>query len=466
MFEPSYVALRRFVRVGGLESDLHPLPPKEFHADTSELVRILKKGHHNVRLDQEAWDRLVTWIDLNAPCHGTWGEMARIPGDHQSERRLALRRLYGGVVEDDEEIPPLPTAPVQAVMPEPMPKPAVQTVSARNWPFSAAEAQKRQAAEGPVDRSVDLGNGLKMELVRIPAGEFVMGDAKGEVDEQPLTAVRIASPFWMARFAVTNEQFGRFDPAHDSRFEHRSLWIFSEEYLGWRLNRPRQPVVRVSWQEAMDFCRWLSNKLGQQVTLPTEAQWEYACRAGSDSPLSYGDLDSDFSRYANMADVNIRRLADEGWRPKAPDLVPRHRASTTGAGDRRCGQLSAQHLGAVRHARQRGTMDAEHVSTLPLSQRRRPGDDFAGRAEGCPRRFLARPAQVLPLGVSLELSILSEGFQRRLPRRDRAALGPGGFWSAVIYYRFGSAAERLFLFSRRLNAPLFTLATIDHGWSA
>ncbi len=104
IFEPSYVALRSLVRVGGLESDLHLLPPMEFHADTSELVQMLRKGHHGVQLDAEAWDRLVTWIDLNAPCHGTWSEFVRISGD-QRERRCELRKLYGGVVEDRRGVP-------------------------------------------------------------------------------------------------------------------------------------------------------------------------------------------------------------------------------------------------------------------------------------------------------------------------------------------------------------------------
>ncbi|MBI4625955.1 MAG: SUMF1/EgtB/PvdO family nonheme iron enzyme, partial [Verrucomicrobia bacterium] len=330
VFEPSYVALRQFVRVGGLESDLHLLPPKEFHADTSELIRILQKGHYNVKLDAEAWDRLVTWIDLNAPCHGTWGEVTRIPGN-QRERRIALRQLHGGIVENCEEILLPPPAPVQPVMPEPMPQPIRQTVSVRNWPFPAAQARQLQTANGPVTRTLDLGGGVKMEFVRIPAGQFVMGDAGGEVDERPVAAVRIEPPLWMAKCEVTNEQFGRFDPTHESRFEHRSSWIFSEEYLGWRLDRPKQPVVRVSWQKAMEFCGWLAEKLGEPVTLPTEAQWEYACRAGSARPLHYGGLDSDFSRSANMADTNLRRLADEGWRPKAPDLVPRDARFDDGA---------------------------------------------------------------------------------------------------------------------------------------
>ena len=117
VFEPSYVALRGRVRVGGLESDLHLLPPMEFHANTSELVRMLVKGHHDVRLDAEAWDRLITWIDLNAPCHGTWSEFAAIPGD-QRRRRQELQRLYGGIDQDLEQIPAVDQAPVQSIRPE------------------------------------------------------------------------------------------------------------------------------------------------------------------------------------------------------------------------------------------------------------------------------------------------------------------------------------------------------------
>jgi formylglycine-generating enzyme required for sulfatase activity len=331
VFEPSYVALRQFIRVGGLESDLHVLPAKEFHSDTSELIQMLKKGHHNVRLDAEAWDRLVTWIDLNAPCAGTWGEVTRIPIAGQPERRRLLRQAYGGVDEDAEVISATAQVEIESLIPQPWPSVNTSAPDCEGWPLDSIEAKRRQLAPGPAARVIDLGDGVLMELVRIPAGRFVMGDPAGDQDELPLRIIEIPRPFWMAKHEVSNEQFQKFNPAHDSRFEHRSSWMFDETYLGWPLNRPKQPVVRVSWDHAMAFCQWLSHHTGLDVTLPTEEQWEYACRAGSNKPFSYGELDSDFSRHANLADANIRKLADDGWRPRSPDLAPRDARYDDGA---------------------------------------------------------------------------------------------------------------------------------------
>jgi formylglycine-generating enzyme required for sulfatase activity len=336
VFEPSYIALRAYVRVGGLESDLNLLPPMEFHANTSELVQMLAKGHYGVQLDDEAWDRLVTWIDLNAPCHGRWSDVTKLPGN-QCQRRLELRKLYGGVVETCEETLETDTdyeLPKPVIPPSP---PVAQTKNTNEqlrvpgWPMTPEEARAEQSRGGPITRTVELGDGVKMEFVRIPAGAFVMGDLEGEADERPLSAVNIGKTFWMARCEVSNEQFAKFDSSHESRFEDRTSWIFSEEYLGWPLNQPKQPVVRVSWNEALAFCRWLAAKLGEEVTLPTEAQWEYACRAGAATPLNYGGLDADFSKCANMGDASLRRLAADGWRPKSPALVPREARFNDGA---------------------------------------------------------------------------------------------------------------------------------------
>jgi len=324
IFEPSYLELRKLVRVGGFESDIRLLAPGEFHSNTSELFQMLKKGHHGVKLDPEAWERLAIWIDLNAPCHGTWNEIVGVKktaNDHR--RRRELRNLYADLHDDPEIYPEIPEQEIEPVHPKDAHTPAVKAPVVADWPFDAAEARQRQKAAGPANRSIDLGNGLKLDLALIPAGQFVMGSAEGSSDELPPAAVKIAKPFWMGKFEISNEQYAQFDPSHDSRFEHKGSWVFSEGHLGWLLNHPKQPVVRVSWEEAMQFCRWLSEKTGQNVTLPTEAQWEWACRAGSDTPMHYGDIDADFSQLANMADATIRQLAYDTDGRYTMDITPR-----------------------------------------------------------------------------------------------------------------------------------------------
>ncbi|MGQ9574594.1 MAG: SUMF1/EgtB/PvdO family nonheme iron enzyme [Thermoguttaceae bacterium] len=296
-YGPAYEALIPYIRRVGIEDDVSLLVPGEYHAHTSELVQMLRKGHQGVRLDAEAWDRLVTWIDLNAPCHGTWGEVYPIP-DGAHERRMALRRAYGGPDDDPEAVPPMPRRAMVPVVPEPLPQP--KAVQIPDWPLSAQQARARQAACGPPEKTVELGDGVTMKLVRVPAGEFVMGDAAGEPDERPLARVAIPACFWIGTFEVTNQQYRLFDPRHDSGYYGKRHLRGDDQ--GLPLSGPQQPVVRVSWDQAMAFCRWLSGKTGLEFTLPTEAQWEYACRAGSATPLAYGDLEADFSLWANVAD--------------------------------------------------------------------------------------------------------------------------------------------------------------------
>ncbi len=313
-FSMSYVNLHRYVRRPGLESDYHMLTPMEYHADSTQLVQRLLKGHGGVKLDPEAWDRLITWIDLNAPYHGTWHEIAgkeRVEGIAQ--RRRDLLKLYAGMDEDPEAIYVPEKAPLADVSPERLPAPASAAApQCAGWPLEADAAKARQteaakqAKTAEAVRTIDLGDGMKIDLVLIPAGEFVMGGAQGFADERPLNTVRIEQPFWMARCEITNEQFRRFDFAHDSRVESRFSMQFGVR--GFYVNGPGQPVVRVSWEQAMAFCAWLSEKTGESFALPTEAQWEYACRAGTDTPFFYGDQTADFSPFANLADQKLREF--------------------------------------------------------------------------------------------------------------------------------------------------------------
>jgi formylglycine-generating enzyme required for sulfatase activity len=320
-FSPSYLALHRFVRRPGAETDYHLLPAAEYHADVSELVQLLDKGHHNVQLDAEAWDRLITWIDLNVPFHGTWRE-AQGEGrvGEQRFRRRELRRLYAGLDEDPEEIIiPAKLGTTEQITPKPVIPETGPVVNLSGWPLTAAEAKRRQNSTGrAITKTVDLGDGVEMRLVYIPAGQFVMGDATGGSDERP-RRVQIEKPFWIGQFEVTNREFAQFAPSHDSRYI-RTHGITSTR--GYPVNLPEQPVVRVSWNRANDFCRWLSDKTGENFSLPTETRWEYACRAGAATPFSYGGLDADFSTHANLADRQVEHLRDyshnstRAWLPR------------------------------------------------------------------------------------------------------------------------------------------------------
>jgi len=166
---------------------------------------------------------------------------------------------------------------------------------------------------------------VKLDLVLIPAGEFLMGDTAGDPDEWPVTRVKTDKPFWMGKLEVTNAQFACFDPDHDSAYI--SEFNKDQSTRGQPVNRPHQPVLRVSWDQALAFARWLSEKTGERFTLPTEAQWEYACRAGSAMPMNYGALDADFSKLANLADAQVNNLC----RKNSPRWIPCIATVTDGA---------------------------------------------------------------------------------------------------------------------------------------
>ena len=333
-FSVGYAELHRYVRRPGIESDFHVLTPMEFHADTTHLVQLLKKDHYGVRLDAESWDRLITWIDLNCPYHGTWGEEIDHPGK-QRERRRDLLKLYANVEDDPEavvtnavryqssvisdQLSVISAKPLSSVIP-----PNEGGARSPLRPFAdspirqaeGASTQKEARAVPTQRRMIDLGGGATLTLIQVPAGEFLMGSLIGEADERPPGRVRIEKPFWMSTLEIQNQLYARFDSGHDSRIEDKNTYQFGVH--GYPVNRPEQPVVRVSWTEAMAFCQWLSHKTGERFTLPTEAQWEYACRAGTDTPFSYGGFDTDFRKHANFSDAKMTEFASDPYTVDVP----------------------------------------------------------------------------------------------------------------------------------------------------
>jgi formylglycine-generating enzyme required for sulfatase activity len=306
------------VRRPGPESDYHLQFPGEWHADTSELIQRLKSGHHGVKLEAEDWDRLITWIDLNVPDHGTWGEQRPVPANFR-QRRIAALTKFANRGDDPESYPSPEPEPAKATAGPASPGTTGNAPAPKiaGWPFSAAEAKQKQAqANLPGKIKIALTNELGLELALVPAGEFVTGTPTDGEAGPPPARMRIDKPFYLGVFEVSNEQFAAFNPRHDSGYI--SAFNKDQTERGEAINRPHQPVLRVSFEEAMAYCRWLSARTGRHFTLPTAAQWEWACRAGTDTPWSFGADGQNFGPFANLADSRLLNLC----RGDSPKWIP------------------------------------------------------------------------------------------------------------------------------------------------
>jgi formylglycine-generating enzyme required for sulfatase activity len=125
----------------------------------------------------------------------------------------------------------------------------------------------------------DLGNGVKLEMVRIPKGKFLMGSPK----EGPQHEVTLTKDFYLGKYEVTQAQWEELMGSNPSYFKLKN-----------------GPVEQVSWEECQEYIKKLNAKLGSKAgrfRLPTEAEWEYACRAGSKTQYSFGDLEADLGDY-------------------------------------------------------------------------------------------------------------------------------------------------------------------------
>jgi formylglycine-generating enzyme required for sulfatase activity len=177
---------------------------------------------------------------------------------------------------------------------------------------------------GPV-----ITNSIGMKLALIPAGEFLMGSPQGESgqgDDEKQHRVRITKPFYLGVYEVTLDEFLKFYHAahYESRWRLRGnesliglkltngkyAFDAGKQYVPWSWGHPDQtpqhPVVNVNWNDAVAFCEWLSQKEAKRYRLPTEAEWEYACRAGTTTRFSNGDDEEGLLVVANVADATLR----------------------------------------------------------------------------------------------------------------------------------------------------------------
>jgi formylglycine-generating enzyme required for sulfatase activity len=131
--------------------------------------------------------------------------------------------------------------------------------------------------------ALDLGGGVMLELIRIPAGTFQMGDLSGVgyEAERPVHTVTISQPFYLGKYEVTQAQ-----------------WNAVMGPTSFYRTGDNQPAEFVSWEDAQNFCAQISAMAGRTARLPSEAEWEYACRAGTTTDYSFGDDSSQLDQYA------------------------------------------------------------------------------------------------------------------------------------------------------------------------
>ena len=164
------------------------------------------------------------------------------------------------------------------------------------YPATSAEAEFLQSITAsdmnlPVETEIAMGNNVTMKFILIPAGEFHMGSSKLFSDEWPLHWVKISRPFYMSRCEVTQIQYNTvMGLRKNCKFRGDSL-----------------PVENINWYEVNSFLNRLSNKYSLKFRLPTEAEWEYACRAGTNTPFYTGETIND-----SQANYDCRSVYEKG----------------------------------------------------------------------------------------------------------------------------------------------------------
>ena len=170
------------------------------------------------------------------------------------------------------------------------------------WPVvllgMAGTAFSENPQHRPKELTVDLGGGVKLEMVLIPAGEFMMGSPDSDKNavewEKPQHRVRITKPFYLGKYPVTQGQYQRLMGMNPSWFCKSGD---GKGKIGQQ-DTSHFPVETVPWDDAVEFCARLSEKEKKEYRLPTEAQREFACRAGSTTRWCFGDDAGRLGEYA------------------------------------------------------------------------------------------------------------------------------------------------------------------------
>ncbi|MGD0900691.1 MAG: formylglycine-generating enzyme family protein [Thermoguttaceae bacterium] len=178
---------------------------------------------------------------------------------------------------------------------------------------NAGEAVETPSSTCPLPPvlALDLGGRIKMDLLLIPSGSFLMGGAGGEDDAKPVHEVTIGEPFYIGKYKVTQEQWQAVMGSNPSEFKG-----------------PRNPVDSVGWEDCRRFLKKLNEKFADasvRFSIPTEAQWEYACRAGSKAKYCYGNAEASLAEFAWFYDNSGEKTHPVGGKkPNAWGLYDMH----------------------------------------------------------------------------------------------------------------------------------------------
>jgi formylglycine-generating enzyme required for sulfatase activity len=188
--------------------------------------------------------------------------------------------------------------------------PATQADEKQTDRITAVPVQgERAALDLPREITFDLGSGVKMEFVLIKPGTFMMGSPKGQariksdgpMPGKPQHKVTLTKAFYMGKCEVTQEQYMRVMPKNPSTFKGKNL-----------------PVNKVKWEEAQAFCKKLSETSGRSIRLPTEAEWEYSCRAGTTTTWFFGDDVTEMPNYAIVRENSGKKTGPVGQKKPNP----------------------------------------------------------------------------------------------------------------------------------------------------
>jgi formylglycine-generating enzyme required for sulfatase activity/serine/threonine protein kinase/FKBP-type peptidyl-prolyl cis-trans isomerase len=228
-------------------------------------------------------------------------------------------------------------------------------------PFDEAAAKKGQETwAAHLHSPVEITNKIEMKMTLIPAGRFAMGSAETAeqlmkvfpyakkewlTGERPVHRVTISQPFYLGNYEVTKGQFRKFmeDTGYktDAEKDGKGDWGYTGDkdkpfeqrpsftWRDWGVDQgdDNAPVVNVSYNDAVAFCKWLSTKEGKRYRLPTEAEWEYACRAGTTGRYYNGEDPESLTKIANVWDAAAKEKlpqfdhylsSSDGWAFTSP----------------------------------------------------------------------------------------------------------------------------------------------------